>query len=581
MDQSYDPSLYRIRHSAAHLMAQAVGELFDGVRYAIGPPIEDGFYYDFELPRPAKDTDLELIEAKMREIAARDEAIVRKELPRADALALCDGAGQAYKVELVQDLPEDEPISFYHQGTWWDLCRGPHVDSTSQTGFFRLLSIAGAYWRGDERNKMLTRIYGTAWESQADLDAYIERLEEAKKRDHRVLGKDLGLFMFSHDVGPGLPIWLPRGATLRETLEEFLKTEQLNRGYVPVVSPHIGSTRLYSRSGHMSTFREKMFPLMEDKESGETFVLKPMNCPHHIMVYANDLRSYRDLPIRIAEFGTVYRYEQSGELNGMLRVRGFTQDDSHLFCTPDQLASEFKGVVDLMLLVLKRLGLTDYKVRVGTRDPASTKYVGSDENWAAAQLAIVQAVEEMGMDYVISEGDAAFYGPKLDLLVRDALGREWQMGTVQVDYNLPERFELEYIGEDGKAHRPIMLHRAPFGSLERMIGLLVEHYGGAFPLWLAPVQVGLLPIADAQLGYAQEMAARLKAAGFRSDIDARSERLGHKIREAEMKKTPYLLVMGKRDVENGTVSVRRRGEGDLGAMSPEAFLELLQAERNA
>lgn len=581
MDQSYDPNLYRIRHSAAHLMAQAVGEVFEGVRYAIGPPIEDGFYYDFELPRPAKDTDLELIEAKMREIAGRAEPIVRNELPRAEALALCQGAGQSYKVELVQDLPEDEPISFYHQGPWWDLCRGPHVATTAETGHFRLLSIAGAYWRGDERNKMLTRIYGTAWETQEALDGYLERLEEAKKRDHRVLGKELGLFMFTHDVGPGLPIWLPRGATLRETLEEFLKQEQLDRGYVPVVSPHIGSTRLYARSGHMSTFREKMFPLMEDKESGETFVLKPMNCPHHIQVYANDLRSYRDLPIRIAEFGTVYRYEQSGELNGMLRVRGFTQDDSHLFCTPDQLASEFKGVVELMLLVLKRLGLEDYKVRVGTRDPASDKYVGSDENWAAAQQAIIQAVEDMGMAYVVSEGDAAFYGPKLDLLVRDALGREWQMGTVQVDYNLPERFELEYIGEDGKAHRPIMLHRAPFGSLERMIGLLVEHYGGAFPLWLAPVQVGLLPIADAQLGYAQEMAARLKAAGFRSDIDGRSERLGHKIREAEMKKTPYLLVMGKRDVENGTVSVRRRGEGDLGAMSPDAFVEMLLAERNA
>ena len=425
---------------------------------------------------------------------------------------------------------------------------------------------------------MLSRVYGTVWPSAEELEAYLTRLEEAKKRDHRVLGRELGLFMFSQDVGAGLPIWLPKGATLRDTMEQMLKAEQLRRGYRPVVSPHIGSSRLYAKSGHLATFRDKMFPLMEDKDSGETFILKPMNCPHHIAVYASELHSYRDLPVRIAEFGTVYRYEQSGELSGMLRVRGFTQDDSHLFCTPEQLDAEFKGVVDLMLFVLRRLGLSEYRVRVGTRDPSSTKYVGSEENWLAAQTAIEAAVKSLGIDYFVSEGDAAFYGPKLDLLVRDALGREWQMGTVQVDYNLPERFELEYIGEDSKPHRPIMIHRAPFGSLERMIGLLIEHYAGAFPLWLAPVQMALLPISDAQKEHAEAIAETLRAAGFRPQIDGRSERVGKKIAEAEVQKTPYMLVMGRRDVEAGTVSVRKRGEGDLGAMPLDAFIERAKSE---
>ncbi len=560
-------------------MAQAVGELFPGVKYAIGPPIEDGFYYDFDLPAPIHEEDLARIEQKMHEIAERDLPIVRKELPRDEAIALYERLNQPYKVELIRDLPEDEVISFYHQGDWFDLCRGPHVARTGELRHFKLLNIAGAYWRGSEKNKMLTRIYGTSWFTQEELDQYLSRLEEARKRDHRVLGRELGLFMFSAEVGPGLPLWLPKGAVLRDTLEQFLKREQLRRGYLPVVTPHIGSSKLYARSGHLQTFRDKIFPFMEDKEEGDTFILKPMNCPHHIQIYASELRSYRDLPIRLAEFGQCYRYEQSGELNGMLRVRGFTVDDSHIFCTPEQLPAEFKAVVDLILLVLNKLGLHDYRLRLGTRDPASDKYVGSDENWEAAQSAIEDTVRDLGLEYFVSQGDAAFYGPKLDLLVRDALGREWQMGTVQVDYNLPERFELEYIGEDGKPHRPIMIHRAPFGSMERMIGLLVEHYAGAFPFWFAPVQVALLPITDAQIEYAQGIAAKLEEAGLRVEIDTRSERVGKKIAEAERQKIPYMLVLGRRDVENGVMSVRKRHEGDLGPMSLEAFLKMIEQER--
>ncbi len=579
MSEVKHDALYDLRHSTAHLMAQAVGELFPGVKYAIGPPIEDGFYYDFDLPEPIREEHLPRIEQKMRELSNRKLAIVREEMPRELAREFEVSQDQPYKVELIDDLPEGEVISFYRQGDWIDLCRGPHLAGTGEMKHFKLLHTAGAYWRGSEKNKMLTRIYGTAWFSKQDLEDYITRLEEAKKRDHRVLGRELGLFMFSHDVGPGLPLWLPKGATLRDTLEQFMKAEQLKRGYQPVVTPHIGSTRLYEKSGHLKTYRSKIFPLMVDSEEGESYMLKPMNCPHHIMIYASDLRSYRDLPLRLAEFGTVYRYEQSGELTGMLRVRGFTQDDSHLFVTPDQLGAEFKSVVDLMLFTLKRLGLEDYRVRVGVRDPKDDKYIGSDENWAAAQEAIIRAVEELGMEYEISEGDAAFYGPKLDLLVRDALKREWQMGTVQVDYNLPERFELEYVGEDGAKHRPIMIHRAPFGSLDRMIGLLVEHYAGAFPFWMAPQQVSIIPIADRHHAYSENVLVKIRDAGFRVAADSRNEKMGKRIREAEMQKVPVMLVLGDRDVENGTVSIRRRGEGDLGAKTMEeaiAYLRELQ-----
>ncbi|MCX6382463.1 MAG: threonine--tRNA ligase [Armatimonadetes bacterium] len=580
MNEGANDALYKVRHSAAHLLAQAVGELYPGVKYAIGPPIEDGFYYDFDLPEPLGEGDFERIEAKMREFATQDLALERSELSREEAKVLLANLGQPYKVELIDDIPDEEAISFYRQGDWADLCRGPHVPSTGHLKHFKLLHTAGAYWRGSEKNKMLTRIYGTAWESQADLDDYLNRLEEAKKRDHRVLGRELGLFMFSQDVGAGLPLWLPKGAMLRDTLVDFMKNEQLKRGYLPVVTPHIGNKRLYMKSGHLKNYNTKIFPLMEGSED-ETYVLKPMNCPHHIMIYANELRSYRDLPVRLAEFGTVYRYEQTGELTGMLRVRGFTHDDSHLFVTPEQLEDEFRYVIDLMLFTLKRLGLHDYRVRVGVRDPKDDKYIGSDENWEAAQRAIINSVESLGMDYEISVGDAAFYGPKLDLMVRDALRREWQMGTVQVDYNLPERFELEYVGEDGQRHRPIMIHRAPFGSLDRMIGLLVEHYAGAFPFWLAPQQVSLIPIADRHVGYAKEVQERLRVAGFRAATDGRNEKMGKRIREAEMQKVPVMLVMGDRDIENGTVSVRRRGEGDLGAKTVEEAIALFGEWRDA
>ena len=576
MSQVVHDELYDLRHSTAHLMAQAIGELFPGVKYAIGPPIEDGFYYDFDLPEPIKEEDFERIESRMREISGRDLLIVREEMPREQAVALEKKAEQPYKVELINDLPEGEIISFYRQGDWADLCRGPHVPSTGKLKYFKILHTAGAYWRGSEKNKMLTRVYGTAWDSQADLEDYLHRVEEAKKRDHRILGRELGLFMFSDEVGKGLPLWLPKGATLRDTLIDFMKAEQLKRGYQGVVTPNIGSSKLYEKSGHLVTYRSKLYPLMEDPEAGETYVLKPMNCPHHIMIYANELRSYRDLPIRLAEFGTVYRYEQSGELTGMLRVRGFTQDDSHLFVTPDQLGNEFKGVIDLMLFTLKRLGLDDYRVRVGIRDPKDDKYIGSDENWEAAQKAIIDAVEELGMEYEVVEGDAAFYGPKLDLMVRDALRREWQMGTVQVDYNLPERFELEYVGEDGARHRPIMIHRAPFGSLDRMIGLLVENYAGAFPFWLAPQQIAIIPISDRHHEYAESVHVKLREAGFRSAVDSRNEKMGKRIRESEMQKIPVMLVLGDRDVEASTVSVRRRGEGDLGAKTVEEAIAYFQ-----
>ncbi len=580
MNEGANDALYKVRHSTAHLLAQAVGALYPGVKYAIGPPIEDGFYYDFDLPESLGEGDFERIEAKMHEFAKQNLAIERSEMSREEAKQHLANLGQSYKVELIDDIASDEAISFYQQGDWADLCRGPHVPSTGDLKYFKLLHTAGAYWRGSEKNKMLTRVYGTAWESQADLDDYLHRLEEAKKRDHRVLGRELGLFMFSHEVGAGLPLWLPKGAMLRDTLVDFMKTEQLRRGYLPVVTPHIGNKRLYMKSGHLKNYNTKIFPLMEGSED-ETYVLKPMNCPHHIMIYASELRSYRDLPVRYAEFGTVYRYEQTGELTGMLRVRGFTQDDSHLFVTPEQLEDEFRYVIDLMLHTLKKLGLTDYRVRVGIRDPKDDKYIGSDENWESAQRAIINSVESLGMEYEVSEGDAAFYGPKLDLMVRDALRREWQMGTVQVDYNLPERFELEYVGEDGQRHRPIMIHRAPFGSLDRMIGLLVEHYAGAFPFWLAPQQISLVPIADRHHTYAKEVQERLRVAGFRSAVDGRNEKMGKRIRDAEMQKVPVMLIMGDRDVENGTVSVRRRGEGDLGAKTLEEAIALFSEWRDA
>ncbi len=568
--------LETLRHSTAHLMAQAVCELFPGTKLAIGPPIEDGFYYDVAPPQPITGEDLPRIEERMREIAQRDLPIERIELPRIEALKLVRELGQEYKVEIIEEIPEEETISFYRQGDFIDLCRGPHVERTSQIQHFKLLSIAGAYWRGDARNKMLTRLYGTAWFTEEELQDYLQRMEEAKRRDHRKLGRELGIFLISPEVGSGLPLWLPKGAILRDTLETFLKKEQLKRGYLPVVTPHIGKLDLYKTSGHWYKYQESMFhPIQVENEE---YMLKPMNCPHHIQIYKSETRSYRDLPLRLAEFGTVYRYEQSGELGGLTRVRGFTVDDSHIFVTPDQLEDEFKNVVELVLYVFERLGLEEYHARVGLRDPKSDKYVGSDEAWEQAQRAILQAVEHMGIQYTVAEGEAAFYGPKLDFLAKDCLGRMWQLGTVQVDYTLPERFDLEYIGPDGQPHRPVMIHRAPFGSLERLIGILIEHYAGAFPLWLAPVQVIVLPIADRHVPYAQQIRQRLEEEAFRVEVDARNEKTGFKVREAELQKIPYMLVVGDRDMQNGTVSVRKRSAGDQGATTLDAFIARLREE---
>ena len=615
-----DSYLYRLRHSAAHLMAQALTELYPGIKLTIGPPIENGFYYDVDPVKPIREEELTAIEAKMMELAKLDQRIIRKVAQdRDDAkriiLEECSlGQGPevvSYKLELLEAVPDGQEISFYDQqrtdrsGTFHhfiDLCRGPHVDSTKEIKSFKLMHLAGAYWRGDSKNKQLTRIYGTAFETKEELETYLKNLEEARKRDHRILGKELGLFMFSPRVGTGLPLWLPKGTILRETLVNFMKSEQLKRGYDPVTTPHIANIRLYEKSGHILTFREKMFPFMEDEEK-ETYILKPMNCPFHIEIYASQIRSYRDLPVRYAEFGTVHRYEQSGEVTGILRARGFTQDDAHLFVRPDQLVDEFIGVVDLMKVVLKKLGLHDFRARLGTKDPASAKYVGSDENWELATAAIETACKKLDLDYFVSPGDAAFYGPKLDLMIKDALGREWQMGTVQVDYSLPERFDLEYIAEDGKPHRPIMIHRAPFGSLERMIGLLTEQYAGAFPLWMAPVQVAVLPIADNHLGAAFQIAEALRESTIthhaisndlpkypqeslpmghglelRANVDERSGTIGKKIRENQLQKVPYMLIVGDRDIEAGTVGVRSRDKGDLGAMTLSQFIELVRAE---
>lgn len=597
MKERYEDSyLYRLRHSAAHLLAQAVQELHPSVKLSIGPPIENGFYYDIDFETPIKEEDLLAIEKRMKELSKLDQRIQRLEVSREQAkqMILDDsipGMGEStslYKLQLLDAIPEGETISFYDQqrtdreGTlhrFLDLCRGPHVDTTKEIKNFKLMSIAGAYWRGDVKNKQLTRIYGTAFETPEELEAHLHMLEEARKRDHRILGRELGLFMFSPRVGTGLPLWLPKGAILRETMIDFLKKEQLKRGYDPVITPHIGNIKLYEKSGHIINYRDKMFPFMEDDEK-ETYILKPMNCPFHIEIYASQMRSYRELPVRYAEFGTVHRYEQSGEVTGILRARGFTQDDAHLFVTPDQLSEEFKGVVDLMQTVLKKLGLHDFRVRVGTKDPASDKYVGHDDNWAAATVAITNACDELELEYEISPGDAAFYGPKLDLIIKDALGREWQMGTVQVDYNLPERFELEYIGEDSKPHRPIMIHRAPFGSLERMIGLITEQYAGAYPFWLAPVQIAILPIADRHVEKAFELSERLKETIFdtralRVTVDDRRETLGKKIRETQLQKVPFMLILGDRGIETDTVGVRSRDEGDLGEMTLDEFLAKL------
>ena len=596
-----ETDLYRIRHSAAHVMAEAVVDLFPEVRLAIGPPVEDGFYYDFDLgkdergkPRTFAPEDLERIEERMKELL-RDNAEFQHTTMSIDE-ALAFFREQPYKVELIKDLaagkvdemgnPTAEPaaeVGIYRQREFVDLCRGPHVGRTRdiKSNAVKLLRTGGAYWRGDEKNPQLQRIYGTAWNNKTELDEYLQRLEEARLRDHRRLGKQLGLFHISPLVGSGLPLWLPKGAVLRETLESFLRQAQLERGYLPVITPHIGNLELYKKSGHYPYYKDSQYtPIKVDEEE---FLLKPMNCPHHIEIYRSEPRSYRDLPYRLAEFGTVYRYEKSGELTGLTRVRGFTVDDSHLFVTPDQLEDEFIAVVDLIQYVFSTIGFSDFRARLGINDPASDKYAGEPEMWARGINAIRQAADKLGLNYTVEEGEAAFYGPKLDFIFRDVLKREWQLGTVQVDFLLPERFDLEYTGEDGHTHRPVMIHRAPFGSMERFVGILIEHFNGAFPPWLSPVQVTLIPIADRHVEYAKAAAAELKAAGIRATVDDSNERMNKKIRAAQLQKTPYMLVVGDKEMEAGAVAVRTRDNEDRGAMPLADFVRFLSrsiAERS-
>ena len=573
-------------HSSAHLMAEALQALYPDVKFTIGPPIERGFYYDVDLGNATLSADdLDAIESKMKELARRDVAYERREVSKDEALAYYDEQDNPYKLELIEDLDDGE-ITFYEQGDFTDLCRGPHIPSTGRIKYPKLLSVAGAYWRGDESNPQLTRIYGISFPKKKMLDAFLEQRRLAKERDHRKLGKELGLFTFNADVvGPGLPMWLPKGAMLRETLSDLLKDEQLKRGYEPVVSPHIGRLKLYRTSGHYPYYKDSQFPPMHfggegDEEDG--YLLKPMNCPHHVMMYKHDMHSYRDLPVRFAEFGTVYRNEQSGELGGLTRVRGFTQDDAHIFCTPEQVKAEFKDVIDLTLKVLGALDFTEFTAQISLRDPQNTdKYVGGDALWTQAEQAIREAAEEMELDTVEKTGEAAFYGPKLDFMVEDALGREWQLGTIQVDYNLPERFDLTYVDAEDERQQPVMIHRAPFGSLERFIGVLIEHCGGNFPSWLAPVQAVVIPVGADFNDYAQDVASQLRHADLRVNVDTSDDTVGYKIREAETQKIPYMLVVGGREEEAGTVAVRAHGDGQQDVISVDAFIEKMEAERKA
>ncbi|MBE9053326.1 threonine--tRNA ligase [Nostocales cyanobacterium LEGE 11386] len=579
---SESENLKKIRHTASHVMAMAVQKLFPKAQVTIGPWIENGFYYDFDSPEPFSENDLKAIKKEMVKIINRKLPVIREEVSRTEAEKRIQGIQEPYKLEILADIKE-EPITIYHLGNeWWDLCAGPHVENTSELNpkAIELESVAGAYWRGDETKAQLQRIYATAWESPEQLAEYKRRKEEALRRDHRKLGKELGLFIFSEQVGPGLPLWTPKGTLLRSVLEDFLKQEQLKRGYLPVVTPHIARVDLFKTSGHWQKYKEDMFPLMSDDEEAaaleQGFVLKPMNCPFHIQIYKSELRSYRELPIRLAEFGTVYRYEQSGELGGLTRVRGFTVDDSHLFVTPEQLDSEFLNVVDLILSVFKSLQLKNFKARLSFRDPASDKYIGSNEVWDKAEGAIRRAVEKLGMNYFEGVGEAAFYGPKLDFIFSDALEREWQLGTVQVDYNLPERFDLEYVAEDGSRQRPVMIHRAPFGSLERLIGILIEEYAGDFPLWLAPVQARLLPVGEDQLDFTKDVAAKMVAAGIRAEVDTSGDRLGKLIRNAEKQKIPVMAVVGAKEVESNSLSIRTRASGELGAIPVDEVVDKMK-----
>ncbi len=567
-------------HSSAHLMAEAIESFYPGTKFGIGPTVDTGFYYDVDLPegKQLSENDLEKIEKKIIELAREKNSIVRSEISKTDALKMFTDKNDELKQELISEL-EDGTITLYNQGNFTDLCRGPHLPNTSYIKAVKLTAIAGAYWRGDEKNKMLTRVYGVTFPKQKFLEEYLVMIEEAKKRDHRKIGKEMELFAFSQQVGQGLPLWLPKGAMLREQLENFLKKVQKKFGYEQVMTPHIGDVNLYKTSGHYAKYGEDSFQPISTPAEGEEYLLKPMNCPHHCEIYKIKPRSYKDLPVRMAEFGTVYRYEQSGELHGLTRVRSFTQDDAHIYCRPDQLKDEFKKVIDIIFIIFEALSFEDYTAQISLRDPEKPeKYIGSPENWDKAEQAIIEAAEEKGLKTVTEYGEAAFYGPKLDFMIKDALGRSWQLGTIQVDYNLPERFELEYIGNDDKRHRPIMIHRAPFGSMERFVAVLIEHTAGKFPLWLTPEQVVVLPISEKYNDYAQNVSNFLNNCDIRSLIDDRNEKIGRKIRDNELKRIPYLLIVGEKEAESQQVAVRRQGEGDKGTMSLQEFADFLNKE---
>lgn len=566
-------------HSSAHLMAEALESIYPGIKFWVGPPVENGFYYDVDFGEHTfTDADIPAVEKKMLELAKTKQPFLRKDMTKSEAFSYFKEKGDEYKLDLLEGL-EDGTITFYTQGGFTDLCRGPHIPHTGHIKAAKIMAIAGAYWKGDETQKQLTRVYGVTFTKKSELTAHLELLEQAKARDHRKLGKELDLFHFSEKVGQGLPLWLPKGADLRMRLETFLKEAQRKSGYQPVITPHIGNKELYVTSGHYAKYGEDSFQPIQTPADGEEYLLKPMNCPHHCEVFKARPRSYRDLPVRLAEFGTVYRYEQSGELHGLTRVRGFTQDDAHIFCTQDQVKEEVGKVIDLVLYIFKTLDFQNFVVQVSLRDPQKPeKYIGEQDNWDKAERAIQEVAEEKGLETIVELGEAAFYGPKLDFMVRDAIGRRWQLGTVQIDYNLPDRFELEYTGADNGKHRPVMIHRAPFGSMERFVAILIEHCAGKFPLWLTPEQARILPISDRFNEYAEKLSKVLENGDIRALVDARSEKVGKKIREAELDKVPYMLIVGENEASEGTVSVRKQGEGDLGSVSIEAFAERIQRE---
>ncbi len=602
VDELSSPSdfISRMRHTTAHVLAQAIRERMPDAQMAIGPVIDNGFFYDFQLPEQLSEDDFPAIEARMRQIVKANLPLVRWSEPRDVARKRCEELSQTFKVRLIDDLPDEAEISFYQQGDFVDLCKGPHVESTGKIGAFKLMSIAGAYWRGKAENEQLTRVYGVAFETQDELDGYLIKLEEAKRRDHRVIGKHLKLFHIDDAVGQGLVLWTPAGGAIRTELQNFISNELRKQGYDQVFTPHIGRLELYKTSGHFPYYAESQYPPLVQREflaalasdgctcgelsnklsdgDVEGYLLKPMNCPHHIKIFASQRHSYRDLPIRLAEFGTVYRWEQSGELNGMTRVRGFTQDDAHLFCTEEQVPGEIQGCLQLVKTIFGTLGMTDFRVRVGLRDPDSSKYVGDPANWDKAEAACREAAKTLGVPFSEEPGEAAFYGPKIDFVVQDVIGREWQLGTVQVDYNLPVRFDLTYTGADSMPHRPVMIHRAPFGSMERFVGVLIEHFAGSFPTWLAPEQVRILPIADRHVEWCEDLKTRLVEAGIRATVDSRSEKTGKKVAEGQVARIPYLLVIGDRDIAAGNVSVRHRELGDLGGRSVDQFMDDLLHE---